>query len=204
MTELKIALVSSGRGVMLQHLLDACESGIAPGRVVAVASNKECKALDVARAAGIHNVIKWERADFTTRDERDRALGVDLKEAGADFVLVAGYTQPLGQPFLDLFVDRVISPYPASLPAFGNLEEAIGPALAYGVRMLGMTIHFHAADSLSDGPIIAQSAIQVAADDTVDSVAPRLTELELTMLWNVLHAFAEDRVQLMGNQVVMT
>lgn len=204
MENLEIALITSGKGTMLRHVLEASSRHLFPGRVVAVASNVECPALAVARSASVPNVACFKSEAYPSRHERDGAMGQSLIAAGANFALIAGYTERLSSNFLELFPDRAISPYPSALPAFGELDEAIGPALDYGVKLLIMTWHYHAPESLSNGAIIAQEGVPVTADDTIETVMQPLVEMELQMLWKILSAFAAGAIQREGRKVRFT
>jgi len=191
---LKIAVVTSGRGTLLRYVFSACFDGVLDGEVVAVAANRECPALDVAHQVGIKQVAAYPLGDFASRGERDAKMAEDLVAAGTDFVLVGGYSEVLEENFLDHFPDRAISVYPTILPSFGDLDEAIGPALNYGVKTLGLTIHFRDPLSLSDGPIIAQIPIPVDVADTIQSVTPKIAAVERHHLPQIMQAFAEGRV----------
>ncbi|ATW50682.1 phosphoribosylglycinamide formyltransferase [Streptomyces peucetius] len=198
---LRIAVLTSGRGTLLRYTISACYDGVVDGEVVAVATNRDCPALDVARKAGIVTTASYPLDSYESLVERDTAMAADLLEAGADFVLVGGYTDVLDAEFLAHFPDRVISVYPTILPAFGELDESIGPALDYGVKSLGVTIHLRAPQSLSDGPIIAQIPIPVGVDDTIESVTPYIAAAEREYLPIVMQAFAEGRVIREGRKV---
>ncbi|MEV8388601.1 MULTISPECIES: phosphoribosylglycinamide formyltransferase [unclassified Streptomyces] len=191
---LRIAVLTSGRGTLLRYAISACYDGVVDGEVVAVATNRDCPALDVAREAAIGSVGAYPLDSYGSLAERDAAIAADLLAAGADFVLVGGYTEVLDDVFLKHFPDRAISVYPTILPAFGELDESIGPALDYGVKSLGVTIHLRAPHSLSDGPIIAQIPIPVDVDDTIESVTPYIAAVEREHLPIVMQAFAEGRV----------
>jgi phosphoribosylglycinamide formyltransferase-1 len=201
MEELKIGLVTSGRGTLLRYILSACFDGVLNGSVVAVAANRQCPALDVAAKAGIRHVSWHEIADYVDRRARDADMAAGLRRAGADFVLVGGYTEVLEDSFLREFPDRAISVYPALLPAFGELDEAIGPALEYGVKSVGLTIHFRDPLSLSDGAIITQFPLPVDETDSVETVAAGIAALERQHLPRVMQAFAEGRVVRDGRRV---
>ncbi|MDT7786086.1 MAG: phosphoribosylglycinamide formyltransferase 1 [Pseudonocardiales bacterium] len=191
---LKIAVVTSGRGTLLRYVFSACFDGVLDGEVVAVGTNRECPALDVANQVGIKHVAAYPIDSFASRAERDARMAEDLVAAGADFVLVGGYSEVLEDAFLDHFRDRAISVYPTILPSFGDLDEAIGPALNYGVKTLGLTIHFRDPLSLSDGPIIAQIPIAVDVGDTIQSVTPKIAAVERQYLPLIMQAFAEGRI----------
>jgi phosphoribosylglycinamide formyltransferase-1 len=166
-----------------------------------VVSNKDCPALAVARESAVPVVSMFDAAHHGSRAERDAAMGAKVQRAGADFVVVAGYTETLDAAFVDLFQDRIISPYPSYLPAFGELDEAIGPALDYGVKLIGMTIHIHAANTLSGGAIIMQDVVPVDIDDTLETLIPRLTDVEMTMMWEVMNGFSCGAITRLGNRV---
>lgn len=201
MEKLRLGILVSTRGTVLKTVLRACREGAVAGEVVAVASNRSCPALDVAREAGVPHVASYLRDAYPSRPARDAAMVEDLIAAGADFLVVGGYSEALEDDLVSRYPDRIISMYPAILPAFGELEEAIGPALRHGVKLLGVTIHFREAGTLSGGPIIAQEPLAVDAGETVEDVTARVVELESRFIPRVLAAFAERRVQREGNRV---
>jgi len=201
MEKLKLAILVSSRGTVLKTVLRACREGEVAGEVVAVASNKLCPALDVAREEGVPHVASYPLDAYASRSARDAAMADDLAAAGVGFVVVGGYSEVLEDDLVSRYPDRIISMYPAILPAFGELEEAIGPALEGGVKLIGVTIHFRAAGSLSGGPIIAQEPLAVEVGETVDDVTTRVVELESRFIPRVLAAFAEGRVRRDGDRV---
>lgn len=198
--KLKIGSMVSGNGSVLKTMLRVCDAGEVPGEVVAVASNKDCPALDVAREAGIA-ARAFPATEYASRENRDDAIARFLVDGGTDFIVVGGYSEVLEPSFFQIAPEETISMYPASLPAFGELEEAIGPALDYGVKHVAVTIHFRAPLALSNGPIIAQEALPVDVDDTIESVTQRVIKLESRFLPSVLRAFAEGRVSREGARV---
>lgn len=205
MPELKITILVSGRGSVLKTVLRVCGDGTVPGEVVAVASNIECPALDVARAASVPFIRSYDIDKYESRAARDAAMGADLQRTGTDIVVVGGYNDSLEEAFFNTVgTTNVISMYPALLPAFGELPEAIGPALDFGVKTIGVTIHFRTPLTGSTGPIIAQEPLPVDLDDTVPGVTERVMALESQFLPQVLKAFADGRVTREGDRVRVT
>lgn len=196
MDKLRIGLLVSGQGSVLRTLLRVCGDGSLPGQVVAVASNRECPALRLAREGGVGHVAAYPVADYASRAERDARMA-----AGVNFVVVGSYSEALEPGFFTGIPRDTISMYPALLPAFGELDEAIGPALEAGVKVIGVTIHFRTPLSVSAGPIIAQEPLPVDTDDTVESVTARVIALESEFLPRVLRAFSEGRVVRKGERV---
>jgi len=95
--------------------------------------------------------------------------------------------------FLDAFAGKILNIHPALLPAFPGVN-ALGQALAYGVKLAGCTVHFVDA-GVDTGPIVAQRAIAVNEDDTEDSLAERIHREEHALLVEVLRWVAEGRVR---------
>ena len=157
----KVAVLASGTGTNLQALLDQVHGrdGI---EIVAVASDKpEAPALE--RAAGGRRAdgrLRGARRSAATVAARDLAMADWLLEQGVELVVMAGL-HAAGQPteFLDRFPGAVINVHPALLPAFPGLD-AVGQALAYGVKVFGVTVHF-VDEGVDTGPVILQRAIEL-------------------------------------------
>jgi phosphoribosylglycinamide formyltransferase 1 len=201
MTAMRIGVMTSGRGNALRMVLRACAAEPGIGSVVAVAANLDCPALAVAAAEGITTTGRFEPEAYASRAERDAAIAAFFLDAGVDFIFTPGYTDMLTACLLQPFPDRVMSVYPSLLPAFAEDEEAIGPALDLGVKYIGVTFHFRAPNSGAGGGIITQEPIAVDVDDTIDTVTPKIAEVEERLLPQILLAFAEDRVRVEGRKV---
>lgn len=198
---INIGVVTSGRGTLLRYMISACYDGVVNGTVKAVVTNRDCAALDVGRDANLDLVESFPADEHGGATERDTAMADALQSTGVNFVLVAGYTERMSSAFLDAFPERVLSVYPTMLPAFGDLDESIGPALEYGVKALGVTFMIKWPDSLSEGPIVAQVPIPVDIDDTIESVTPKIAAVERQHLPPIVQAFAENRVRVEGRKV---
>jgi len=190
---LKVAVLASGAGTNLQALLDKVHGrdGI---EVVAVASDKPgAAALQRARAAGVP-VAAFPAADFPGRTERDAAMAAWLCELSVDLVVLAGYMQLLSTAFLARFPGRVINVHPALLPAFPGLG-AIEQALAYGVTVFGVTVHF-VDDGVDTGPVILQRAVDLPEVRSPEEVRERLRPLEHELLPESVRLIAAGAVAL--------
>jgi phosphoribosylglycinamide formyltransferase 1 len=154
----RLAVLASGTGTNLQAILDRLHSrdGI---EVVCVASNKPgARALERARDAGIETGV-FERSGHPDRDSRDAAIADWLAQREVDLIVLAGYMELLSPEFVRRFRNRIVNVHPALLPSFPGLD-AIGQALAHGVRVTGVTVHL-VDEGVDSGPIILQRAIQV-------------------------------------------
>ena len=149
-----------GRGTNLQAILDTLHGrdGI---EVVGVGSDKPgARALERARAAGVETAV-FPRDEYADREARDAAMADWIEARGADLVVLAGYMQLLSAAFVARFRDRIVNIHPALLPAFPGLD-AIGQALAAGVEMTGVTVHF-VDEGVDTGPAIVQREVPVPA-----------------------------------------
>jgi phosphoribosylglycinamide formyltransferase-1 len=188
---MRIGVLASGAGTNLQALLDTVHGHEA--QVVAVASDKpDARALERAAAAGVPTGV-FPRSDFPDREARDTAIADWLAEAGVELVVSAGYMQLLSPAFLGRFPDRVVNVHPALLPAFPGIHP-IGDAVAYGVRVFGVTVHL-VDEGVDSGPIVLQAAIEFPEPPDADAVHDRLRPLEHELLPEAVRLFARDAVR---------
>ena len=115
-----------------------------------------------------------------------------LRGAGAEYVVMAGYMRKVTSVMLDAFPNRVLNLHPALLPSFKG-AHAIADAFNAGVKVTGVTVHFANAD-YDKGPIVAQRAIAVAEDDTLDTLETKIHDVEHVLYPEVLGLIAEGRV----------
>jgi phosphoribosylglycinamide formyltransferase 1 len=185
-TPLPVAVLASGTGTNLQALLDTVHGQEA--QIVAVASNVAgAVALDRASARGVPTAV-FSRGDYPDRGARDRAMAGWIAERGARLVVLAGYMELVGEPFLECFPEAIINVHPSLLPAFPGLR-AIEQALAYGVKVFGVTVHF--VDSgVDSGPVILQGARELCDARDPAEVLQALRPLEHTLLPEAVRLFA--------------
>jgi phosphoribosylglycinamide formyltransferase-1 len=188
---MNVGVLASGAGSCLQAILDRVHHKEV--EVVAVGSDKPgAQALGRAEAAGVP-VATFPGADYSTREERDMAMAAWLTQQGAELVVLAGYMQLVTPAFLSAFPGRVINVHPALLPAFPGLR-AIEQALAYGVKVFGVTVHF-VDEGTDSGPIILQRSVELP--DAVDPAAVReaLRPLEHELLATAVTLIARGAVR---------
>jgi len=184
----RIGVLASGEGTNLQAILDRLH-GRGAIEVVAVGSDKaDARALERARAAGVP-ARSFEQND---RRERDAAIAGWLDESGVELVVLAGYMQLLGAPFLARFPQRVINVHPALLPAFPGIG-AVERAYDHGVKVFGVTVHF-VDEGIDTGPIIAQRALELPGASSAAEVREALRPLEHDVLCDAVVAIASGRV----------
>ena len=190
---MKVGVLASGAGTNLQAILDTVH-GREGVEVVAVGSDKpDAQALERARAAGVETAV-FARDEFKDRRLRDGAMAEWLVEQGVGLVVLAGYMQLLNANFLDRFPQRVINVHPALLPAFTGIG-AVEQALAYGVKVFGVTVHF-VDEGVDSGPIILQRAIDLPEATEAAEVRDTLRPIEHELLCEAVRLIARDAVRI--------
>lgn len=183
---LPIAVLASGGGTNLQALLDTVHEREA--QIVAAAGNTpDAPALRRAAARGLPTAV-FPRSDYPDRLARDAAMADWLSERGARLIVLAGYMELIGEPFLQRFPQAVINVHPSLLPAFPGLH-AVEQALAYGVKVFGVTVHFVDA-GVDRGPVILQGAVELPDARGPDEVLAALRPLEHSLLPQAVRLFA--------------
>ena len=196
---MKVAVLVSGRGSNLQALMEAKQRGTLSVDFVGVASDQpDCQAVQKAAAAGIP-IRSFVVKDYENRQQQERAMMIWLQEQGAELLVLAGYMKVLGAEFITEIGMPIINIHPSLLPAFKGLH-AQRQAVEYGVRVSGCTVHF-VDDGLDSGPIILQDTVPVYTDDTEESLAARILEVEHRLLPEAVSLLAEHKVERQGRQV---
>ena len=192
MATLSLGVLCSGSGTNLQAIIDAIQAGTLDARIAVVITNKEnAGAIARAEKAGV-KAIYISHKNYSSREQYDKALVSELKAAGVNLVVLAGFMRIVTHVLLDAFSDRVVNIHPAILPAFPGVDGQ-KQAFDYGVLLSGCTVHL--VDTGTDtGPILAQAVVQVVEDDTRDSLAERILHWEHHLLPEVLRWFAEGIV----------
>ena len=186
----RIFILISGRGSNMRAILGARPAF----DVAAVISNEPLAAgLATARQPGVTTRIVDHRT-YAARADFDAALAAEIDAFKPGLVVLAGFMRILTDAFVTRYAGRLINIHPALLPAFPGLNTH-RRALEAGVRVHGCTVHFVTPD-LDGGPIIAQTAVPVAADDTEESLAARVLVEEHRLYPQVVRWLCEGRVRL--------
>jgi phosphoribosylglycinamide formyltransferase 1 len=168
----RLGVLASGSGTILQAFFDAQ----LPVAVLVV--DRECAAIGRAEAAGVA-VEVVERTSFGPEFDRPAYTHrvVDaLKRHEIDLVAMAGFGTILSEEIHDAFPGRIVNTHPALLPAFKGWH-AVRDSLAAGVKVTGCTVHL-ATLEVDEGPILAQEAVPVLADDSEETLHERIKEVE--------------------------
>ncbi len=188
---LKIAVLVSGSGTNLQAILDAAAEGLPVQVVLVVASRPDAYGIERARAAGVP-VLVMNRDKYADPEAADAEIAAAARQAGARYIVMAGYMRKVTPVLLRAFPDAVVNLHPALLPSFKG-AHAIRDAFDAGVKVTGVTVHF-ANEDYDKGPIIAQRAVPVLEGDTLDGLEARIHQEEYRIYPEVLRLLAEGRV----------
>lgn len=195
---MRIGVLASHEGSVLQAILDACNAPNPDTRLcarvsVVVSNNSESGAIRRAREAGIRTV-HLSSATHPDPDALDHAIVLSLEEASVDLVVLAGYMKRLGPATLARFAGRMINTHPSLLPKFGGsgffgrrVHDAV---IASGDRESGATVHWVTGE-YDSGPIISQVRVKIAADETAESLETKVKAAERTLLIDTLRCLSE-------------
>lgn len=200
MTRAPIGILLSGRGSNFLALHAAIERGEVPARIVLVLSNvADAPGLDRARELGLPAVAIPHKGEPSRRVHEEKVIAA-LREAGAEWVCLAGYMRLLSPEFVAAFPRRMVNIHPSLLPAFPGLD-AQAQALAHGVKISGCTVHL-VDEGLDSGPIVVQRAVPVLDGDTEAALSKRILAEEHQAYAEALRRLLTEPWSIEGRKLV--
>jgi phosphoribosylglycinamide formyltransferase-1 len=194
-----IAVLCSGSGTNLQAILNAARSGRLPARVELVISDKAgARALARARRAGV-DAVHVDPNRYPTRAAFERELIRLCERHSVRLVCLAGFMRILSPVFVKRFRGRLLNVHPALLPSFPG-AHAVRDALAWGVKVTGVTIHL-VDEEVDHGPILLQEVVRIKAGDTEARVLQRVHRVEHRLYPRAIRLILEGRVKIVGRSV---
>ncbi|HET6925623.1 MAG TPA: phosphoribosylglycinamide formyltransferase [Hyphomicrobiaceae bacterium] len=195
----RVAVLISGRGSNMMALVEAARARDYPAQVVLVISNRpEAAGLQRAIEARV-KALAIDHKAYPTREAFDAAVDTQLVAEGIELVCHAGFLRIQTEDFAARWLGRQLNIHPSLLPSFKGLHPH-KQALEAGVRVSGCTVHFVTAE-LDAGPIVAQAAVPVLADDTPQTLADRVLGAEHRLYPLALSLVASGRARLEGGRV---
>lgn len=188
----RIAVLVSGSGTNLQALIDTVHGEEIEIACVA-ASRPDAAALGRAERAGIETGV-FASDTPGERGARDAALAEWLEGRRVELVVLAGWMELLGQAFIRRFAGRIINVHPSLLPAFAGLQ-AIEQAIAHGVKVSGVTVHF-VDEGIDTGAIVLQESLDLSYPEAIADIEKRVHGVEHRLLPRAVRLIAEGRVRL--------
>ena len=200
-TPVPLAVLISGRGSNMRAIGEAVSEGRLRAVVRVVVSNRaDAPGLQWARDAGIETLV-MAPGEFESREAYDRALVDALKTRGVQLVCLAGFMRLLSPLFFDAFPQAVLNVHPSLLPAFPG-KDAQAQALAHGVKVSGVTVHF-VTPELDAGPIIQQAAVPVREGDTCETLSARILVEEHRVYPEAIQRVIDGGWRVDGRRVVL-
>lgn len=196
----KLAIFASGSGSNFEAIVQAVQDGKLAGVEVAllVCDKPGAKVLDRAERLGIETFV-FQPKEYADKAAFEQEIVAQLQKRDISLVVLAGYMRLVGETLLSSYEGKIINLHPSLLPAFPG-KDAIGQALAYGVKITGVTVHLVDA-GLDTGPIIAQIPVAVQEADTAETLAARIHAVEHELLVKVIGLLVDERVKLAGRLV---
>ncbi|HNQ73783.1 MAG TPA: phosphoribosylglycinamide formyltransferase [Verrucomicrobiota bacterium] len=201
-TPFRLGVLGSGRGSNFVAIADAIAAGKIPAEISLVLSDVETAGILVEARSRQLAARYIAPGKFRTRleDGIEQEYVATLRDAGANFIVLAGFMRVLKDPFLRAFPDRIVNIHPSLLPAFPGLA-AWQQALDYGVKITGCTVHFVTA-GVDTGAIIGQQSVAVLDTDTAATLHARIQAAEHELYPRCLAALARDEITRIGRRVV--
>ncbi|MEF7441624.1 phosphoribosylglycinamide formyltransferase [Paenibacillus lautus] len=201
MRAFRMAVFASGRGSNFQALVDAQQSGALGGEIsILVCDKPQAPVVELAKSANV-DVFAFQPKEYASKEDYEREIAAELQQRGVELIVLAGYMRLLSPSFVEFYNGRIINIHPSLLPAFPG-KDAIGQALAYGVKMTGVTVHF-VDGGMDTGPVIAQKAVEIKDGDTAETLAERIHAVEQKLYSEVVSWFAQGRISLNGRNVTI-
>src|SRR4051812_13382644 len=194
----RVAILISGRGSNMTALVEAARHQDFPAEIVAVISNKaDAAGLLRARAAGIPTIAIESKAYGRDRAGFEAKLQSALDQHRIDLICLGGFMRLFTATFVQRWRGRMLNIHPSLLPSFPGLDPH-GQALRAGVKISGATVHFVIPET-DAGPIVMQGAVAVCDDDTPETLAARILDIEHRIYPDALRLVASGATRLEGD-----
>lgn len=197
----RIAVLLSGRGSNFEAIYGHSQKSAANFEIVVVISDKaDARGLQRAKDLLLPAFFVPVKEFKNKRAYETHILDI-LGRYRVELICLAGYMRLVGGVLLAAFENRILNIHPALLPSFPGLNAA-GQALHYGVKVSGCTVHF-VDDGVDSGPIIGQRAVEVKADDSVDTLAARILKEEHRLYAEAISLYFAGRLKIEGRRVII-
>lgn len=203
--KLKIAVLASGRGSNFQALLESIETGLITNAeiVCVISNNSDAGVLTIARSRNIPT-YHISRKQYSSDAEFNNTILNVLSMLDVNFIVLSGYMKLLDSSIIKKYQNRIINIHPALLPQFGGkgmygkfVHEAV---IASGAKFSGATVHI--VDEIYDhGSIILQERIALAKNETSETLAAKVLEIEHRILPKAVKMFADGKVEITNGKI---
>ena len=194
----RVAILISGRGSNMAALIEAAREAEFPAEIVAVISNRaDAPGLERASASGIRTAVIESKPFGKDRAAFERVLQRALDEMNVELICLGGFMRLFTAGFVQRWYGKMLNIHPSLLPSFPGLDPH-GQALHAGVKISGATVHFVIPET-DAGPIVMQGAVPVRDDDTPETLAARVIQIEHRIYPEALRLLASGKIHLEGD-----
>lgn len=185
-----LAVFASGTGTNFEAIADAIEAGQLKAKLTLVVVDKQnAPVIEKARQRGI-DVFAFNPKDYSSKPDYEREIIAQCQAHHVDFIALAGYMRLLSPLMLEAYDQRIVNIHPSLLPAFKG-KDAIGQAIDYGVKVMGVTIHYVDA-SMDGGRIIAQRVFAVQPQWSKEEIEAQVHAIEHVLYPETLKMLVEE------------
>lgn len=196
---LNIAVFCSGNGSNFQAIAESVKCVEIKAKIaLMVCDNPKAFALERAKKLGIKSLL-IERKNFKTKNEFETEVIKNLEKENIELICLAGYMRLVSPGLVQKYHHRILNVHPALLPSFKG-TEGIKDALECGVKVTGVTVHF-VDEEMDHGPIILQQDLEIKDNDTEESLALRIHEIEHQLYPRAVKLFIEGKLKIEGRRV---
>lgn len=159
----RIAVFASGNGSNYEAIAAACADGRLDAEVVLLVCDKPgAKVMERAEKFSTPSFV-FNPKEYGCKKDYEKLIADKLDKAGVELVCLAGYMRIVGDELLERYRGKIINIHPSLLPSFRG-ANAVEQAVAFGVKVYGITIHY-VSEELDGGKIIAQKAFEYDGND---------------------------------------
>jgi phosphoribosylglycinamide formyltransferase-1 len=199
----RVAILISGRGSNMAALIEAAKAADFPAEIALVISNRaDAGGLEKAQASGVATVTIESKPFGKDRAAFEVVLQRTLDEHRIELICLGGFMRLFTAEFVQRWYGKMLNIHPSLLPSFPGLDPH-GQALKAGVKISGATVHFVIPET-DAGPIVMQGAVTVRDDDTPETLAGRILQVEHRIYPDALRLLASGRIQLDGDVCKVT
>lgn len=200
---IRIAVLASTNGTDLQAIIDAIKEKRLDADLKVVLANKECYAVQRAKEQGFDTHVELYEKGKDTRESFDRRVAAILDEQEVELIVLVGYMRLFSAWFVQKYPNKIINVHPSLLPSFPGMDLSVHEeVLKAGCKVSGCTIHF-VDEGCDTGPIIAQEAVAIENDETIESLKEKVQAKEKELYVKIIQKFAEGKVSIDGRRVIV-
>ena len=188
-----LAVFASGNGSNYEAIATAIKNKQIDGEIKLVVVDK-LDAYVIKRAkANNHEVFAFNPKDYDSKDAYEKIIVEKLNENKIDLVILAGYMRILSTTLLSTYENKIINIHPSLLPAFIG-KDAIGQAIAYGTKVMGVTVHYVNSE-MDGGRIIAQQSFDVVDNMSHEDIENCIHKIEHQMYPDVINKLIKGEIK---------